>query len=141
MQNKKRWNLFWTDEAHFHIHGYVNTQNCRIWAKENPFGNQPLPLHSEKVSMWCWFTVSFIVGPFLFEEVSPEGPVTCTVNGLCYECLLRNHVIPELQECTCMDNTIFMQDGARPHIANPVKRLLNIHFGNDRIISRHFPTN
>ncbi|GBL82436.1 hypothetical protein AVEN_252573-1 [Araneus ventricosus] len=51
MQNKKRWNIFWTDEAHFYIYGYVNTQNCRIWATENPFGHQPVPLHSEKVSM------------------------------------------------------------------------------------------
>ncbi|GBN13688.1 hypothetical protein AVEN_199733-1 [Araneus ventricosus] len=34
-----------------------------------------------------------------------------------------------------------MQDGASPHIANPVKRLLSMHFGNDRIISRHFLTN
>ncbi|GBN84399.1 hypothetical protein AVEN_180563-1 [Araneus ventricosus] len=33
-----------------------------------------------------------------------------------------------------------MQDGAPPHIATPVKQLLNLHFGNDRIISRHFPT-
>ncbi|GBN29469.1 hypothetical protein AVEN_151827-1 [Araneus ventricosus] len=34
-----------------------------------------------------------------------------------------------------------MQNGDPPHVANPVKRLLSMHFGNDRIISRHFPTN
>ncbi|GBN41243.1 hypothetical protein AVEN_52362-1 [Araneus ventricosus] len=28
----------------------------------------------------------------------------------------------------------------RTLIATPVKQLLNLHFGNDRIISRHFPT-
>ncbi|GBM60296.1 hypothetical protein AVEN_81653-1 [Araneus ventricosus] len=33
-----------------------------------------------------------------------------------------------------------MQDGAPPHIATPMKQLLNLHFGNDRNISRHFPT-
>ncbi|GBM14225.1 hypothetical protein AVEN_167309-1 [Araneus ventricosus] len=33
-----------------------------------------------------------------------------------------------------------MQNGAPPHIATPVKQLLNLHFGNGRIISRHFPT-
>ncbi|GBL93142.1 hypothetical protein AVEN_216491-1 [Araneus ventricosus] len=33
-----------------------------------------------------------------------------------------------------------MQDSALPHIATPVKQLLNLHFGNDRIISRHFAT-
>ncbi|GBN20408.1 hypothetical protein AVEN_177690-1 [Araneus ventricosus] len=33
-----------------------------------------------------------------------------------------------------------MRDGAPPHIATAVKQLLNLHFGNDRIISRHIPT-
>ncbi|GBN90917.1 hypothetical protein AVEN_239312-1, partial [Araneus ventricosus] len=33
-----------------------------------------------------------------------------------------------------------MQDGAPPHIAATVKQLLNLHFGNGRIISRHFLT-
>ncbi|GBL79723.1 hypothetical protein AVEN_18246-1 [Araneus ventricosus] len=96
MQNKKRWNIFWTDEAHFHIHGYVNTQNCRIWAKENPFGHLPVPLHSEKVTVWFRVKASFIVGQFFFEEIRPAGPVTCTVNGVCYESLLRNYVIAAL---------------------------------------------
>ncbi|GBM81046.1 hypothetical protein AVEN_56752-1 [Araneus ventricosus] len=39
-----------------------------------------------------------------------------------------------------MDSTIFMQDGAPPHIATPLKQLLSLYFGNDIIISRHFPT-
>ncbi|GBM32291.1 hypothetical protein AVEN_78268-1 [Araneus ventricosus] len=33
-----------------------------------------------------------------------------------------------------------MQDGAHPNIATSVKHLLSLHFGNDRIISCHFPT-
>ncbi|GBN16525.1 hypothetical protein AVEN_64222-1 [Araneus ventricosus] len=39
-----------------------------------------------------------------------------------------------------MDSTIFIQDSAPSHIETPVKQLLNLHFGNDRIVSRHFPT-
>ncbi|GBL92034.1 hypothetical protein AVEN_102588-1 [Araneus ventricosus] len=54
-----------------------------------------------------------------------------------YESLLRNQLIPALQQRGC---AIFMQDGAPPHTATPVKQLLNMHFGNDRIINRHFPT-
>ncbi|GBN71924.1 hypothetical protein AVEN_250459-1 [Araneus ventricosus] len=53
-------------------------------------------------------------------------------------------VTSSFQHCNsafvCVDSTIFMQDGAPPHIATAVKQLLNLHFGNDRIISRHFPT-
>ncbi|GBM88945.1 hypothetical protein AVEN_146637-1 [Araneus ventricosus] len=33
-----------------------------------------------------------------------------------------------------------MQDGTPPHIATPPQQLLNLHFGNVRIISRHFST-
>ncbi|GBM06734.1 hypothetical protein AVEN_62983-1 [Araneus ventricosus] len=54
--------------------------------------------------------------------------------------LLRNQLFPALQQRGCVDSKIFMQDSAPPHIATPVKQLLNLHFGNDRIISRHFPT-
>ncbi|GBO27433.1 hypothetical protein AVEN_220912-1 [Araneus ventricosus] len=54
--------------------------------------------------------------------------------------LLRNQLIPALQQRGCVDRTIFMKDGAPPHIAALVKQLLNLHFGNDRIVSRHFTT-
>ncbi|GBM18396.1 hypothetical protein AVEN_72738-1 [Araneus ventricosus] len=43
------WNILWTDEAHFHLQGCINTQNYRIWATENPFQMQPFPLHSQKL--------------------------------------------------------------------------------------------
>ncbi|GBN71549.1 hypothetical protein AVEN_275627-1 [Araneus ventricosus] len=101
---------------------------------------QPFPLHSQKVIVWCGFTASFIVDPFFFEDIGSSGPVTCTVNGTRYESLLRNHLITALQHLGCVDSTIFMQNLARPYIAKPVKQLLNLHFGNDRIVNRHFPT-
>ena len=28
--------IIMSDEAHFHLGGYVNKQNCRIWGSENP---------------------------------------------------------------------------------------------------------
>ncbi|GBO17555.1 hypothetical protein AVEN_121746-1 [Araneus ventricosus] len=96
---------------------------------------QPLPLHSQNVTVWCGFTAAFIVDTFFSEEIGPSGPLTCTVNGTRYESLLRNQLIPALQQRVCVDSIIFMQDGAPLHIATPVKQLLNLHFGNDRIIS------
>ncbi|GBM29951.1 hypothetical protein AVEN_167431-1 [Araneus ventricosus] len=47
-----------------------------------------------------------------------------------------------LQHCNSADVWIeqfFRQDGAPSHIATPVMQLLNLHFGNGRIISRHLP--
>ncbi|GFW45597.1 hypothetical protein TNCV_3245351 [Trichonephila clavipes] len=40
----------------------------------------------------------------------------------------------------CDPTTVFMQDGAPPHISHCVKQLLRHHFSDDRTISWHFPT-
>ena len=85
-------------------------------------------------------TASFIIGPYFFEQTGASDPVIATVSGQRYASLLCNHVIPALQQRGCVNQIIFMQDGARPHIAHPVKQLLRHYFGNARIISRHFPT-
>ncbi|GFV68274.1 uncharacterized protein TNCV_1875561 [Trichonephila clavipes] len=54
--------------------------------------------------------------------------------------LLEQSVIPPLQERQCDTTTVFMQNGAPPHIARCVKQMFRRHSGDDRIISRHFPT-
>ncbi|GBO03010.1 hypothetical protein AVEN_189505-1 [Araneus ventricosus] len=98
VDNAWPWNILCTDEAHFHLHGFVNIQNCRIWARKNLFQMQPLPLHSQKFTVWCGFTAALIVGSYFFEEIGPSGPVTCTVKGTRYEYLLQNQPIPALQQ-------------------------------------------
>ncbi|GBL97856.1 hypothetical protein AVEN_232000-1 [Araneus ventricosus] len=108
MDNAWPWNILGTDEAHFHLQGSINTQNCRIWARENPFEMQSLPLHSQKVTVLCGFTAAFIVESFLFEEIVHSGPVTCAVNGTRYESLLRIQLIPALEQRGLVDSTIFM---------------------------------
>ncbi|GFT83448.1 uncharacterized protein TNCV_232201 [Trichonephila clavipes] len=67
-------NILWTDEAHFSLHGDVNNHNCPIWATSNPREYTQKPLHFPKGTAWCGFTGSFIIGPFLFET-------QCPVNG------------------------------------------------------------
>ncbi|GBN66443.1 hypothetical protein AVEN_71821-1 [Araneus ventricosus] len=37
VDNAWPWNSLWTGEAHFHLQDSVNTKNCRIWTRENPF--------------------------------------------------------------------------------------------------------
>lgn len=55
--------------------------------------------------------------------------------------MLENFVIPQLQQRNCIDSTIFMQDGAPPHIGRRVKDVLRQHFTDARVISRAFPMN
>ena len=41
--------IFFSDEAHLTLEGYVNKQNCRIWGSENAQVIEERPLHREKV--------------------------------------------------------------------------------------------
>ncbi|GFT30759.1 uncharacterized protein TNCV_759461 [Trichonephila clavipes] len=120
------WNILWTDEAHFHLDGSVNTHNCRIWQSDNPHSTLQVPQHSPKVTVWCGFSASFILGPYFFEELGAGGPVICSITGLRYASLLRNKIIPDLQARQCLSRIILMQDGVPPHIIRCVKTFLNI---------------
>jgi hypothetical protein len=72
--------LLMSDEAHFHMSGYVNKQNCRFWAANNPRELHQCPLHS---------TVYFggIIGPYFFED--EEGRIL-TVNAERYTAMLKH---------------------------------------------------
>ncbi|GFT34964.1 uncharacterized protein TNCV_786771 [Trichonephila clavipes] len=131
-------NLLWTDEAHFTLRGSVNTHNCRIWATENRRTVVETPLHYENVTVWVGFTTSTVIGPFFFEEMLDSGFVTATVTGERYADMLQNRIILSLADKHLLERTIFMQDGAPPHIARRVKDLLRRSFGDDRVLSRHF---
>ncbi|GFX51910.1 DUF4817 domain-containing protein [Trichonephila clavipes] len=73
MEQDPTWdfNILWTDEARFSLHGDVNNHNCRIWVTSNPREYIQKPLHSQKVTAWCCFTSSFIIVPFFFETQCP----------------------------------------------------------------------
>ncbi|GFT35320.1 DUF4817 domain-containing protein [Trichonephila clavipes] len=73
MEQDPTWvfNILWTDEAHFSLHGDANNHNCRIWATSNPREYTQKPLHSPKGTAWCGFTGSFIIEPFFFETQCP----------------------------------------------------------------------
>ncbi|GFT70104.1 uncharacterized protein TNCV_2785261 [Trichonephila clavipes] len=45
------WHILWTDEAHFHLDGSVNTHSCRIWESDNPHCTLQVTLHSPKVTV------------------------------------------------------------------------------------------
>jgi hypothetical protein len=57
-----------TDEAHFHLSDYVNKQNYRYWAPENPQQLHQRPLHSERLTVWCGIASFGVLGPYIFED-------------------------------------------------------------------------
>jgi len=54
------------DEAHFHLSGYVNKQNYRYRAPENPRELHQRPLHSERLTAWCGIISFGVLGPYYF---------------------------------------------------------------------------
>ncbi|GFX99490.1 DUF4817 domain-containing protein [Trichonephila clavipes] len=132
MEQDTTWvfNILWTDEANFSLHGDVKNHNCHIWVTSNPREYTQKPLHSPKVTAWCGFMGSFIIGPFFFETQCPvNGWITETVNAQRYLTLLRETVVPCLIQRGQISNVTFMQDGATSHTANPVKAFLIQTFG------------
>ena len=58
---------FFSDEAWFHLSGYVNTQNMRMWCAEKPEDFYvEAPHHPQKVGVWCAVSRRRIVGPIFF---------------------------------------------------------------------------
>jgi len=54
--------IIFSNEAHFQLDGYVNTQNCRIWGAENPRVIHEKPLHSQRATVWCGFWAGGVIG-------------------------------------------------------------------------------
>lgn len=123
-------NVWFSDEAHFHLDGVVNKQNVRFWANENPRLIHEKDHHAPRITVWVAISSHGLIGPFFFEK---------TVNSDRYLTMLRNNFVPQLLATALPINTQwFMQDGARPHTANIVLDFLHEIF-NMRVISDRFP--
>jgi len=70
-----------SDEAHFHLEGFVNRQNCRVWGSENPHLFVEKQMHPQRVTVWCGFWAGGIIGPYFFEN---EAGQAVTVTGARY---------------------------------------------------------
>lgn len=125
-------NLIVSDEAHFALNGCVNKQNVRFWGTENPKELREVPLHSERVTVWCGMTENEIIGPYFFED---DNGQTVTVNGQRYHNLVTDFLIPKVNEMN-VANLYFQQDGATCHTTRPNMEILRQKFPG-RVISRY----
>lgn len=126
-------NIFFSDEAHFHLTGHVNRQNCRYWSDVNPQLKHQTPLHSPKVTVWAALSASVIIGPYFFED-QRSRPVT--VNTQRYIAMLQNFFAPALQDYSGFNQrTWFQQDGATCHTSNDSIAAVREIFG-QKVISK-----
>ena len=122
--------IWFSDEAHFYLHGYVNKQNHRIWGTENPHFVVEKPLHPEYLTVWMGISCAGIIGPFFFYS---------TITGESYQTLLEHEVMPELVRRGQISEFWWQQDGATPHRTQSVKTFIRSYF-DDRIIGLGFET-
>ena len=69
--------MIMSDEAHFHLGGYVNKQNC------------------QNVTVWCSFWAGGIIRPHFFEN---EAGAAVSVNVLHYWTMINEFLCPELED-------------------------------------------
>jgi len=126
-------NIWMSDEAHFHLSGFVNKQNFCCWSQANPRALHEKPLHSQKVTVWCTMLALGITGPYFFEN---EAGNAVTVNADRYVEMLQNFFTPQLARFPVNENTLFLQDGATSHTARMSMNAVNALFPN-RVVSRN----
>jgi hypothetical protein len=122
-----------SDEAHYHLTGSVNNQNCRYWSDRHPRELVQKPLHSSKVTVWCAVAAFAIIGPYFFED---EHGNACTVTAERYTHMLQDFFIPRLQGLPVNKTIYFRQDGATSHTAKIAMNVLRPLFSG-HLISRY----
>jgi hypothetical protein len=94
-----------TDEAWFHLSGYVNSQNYRTWRAENPQNYTENPLHPQKIGVWYAISRRRIIGPLFFET---------SINAVAYQELFQQFILLlKVDERNCW----FQQDSVTAHTA------------------------
>ena len=61
-------NIWFSDESHIDLNGYINQQTTRFLGFERPDVVVQKPLHSARVTIWCAVSGHGILGPYFVED-------------------------------------------------------------------------
>ena len=128
--NQIQQNLFFSDEAIFHLNGLVNRHNVRYWSDTNPHVTIETVMKSPKLNVSCALSKNQLVGAYFFEDD--------TVNGNNYLSMFQKFFFWEVRKLRKVRSIIFQQDGAPTHFSTDVRQYLDNHFSN-RWIGRGDP--
>jgi hypothetical protein len=114
-----KFHFIFSDEAYFYLHLPLNKQNNRIWSDSDPFLGVEIPLHDQKVMVWCAISAAKVYGPHFFSE---------NVNQHNYLDMLKNFFWKRHLNVEKYKEYYFQQDGATPHTTNKVQEWLKDKF-------------
>jgi len=114
-------NILWSDEAVFHIGGFVNRQNSHYLAAHDPEVTVEKMQNRPKVTLWSGMTATRVIGPYLLRD---------TMNAERYLEIVEDYVWPIIRVSGWenIDELVFMNDGAPPHFALGVRAWLDQKF-------------
>lgn len=87
--------IIFSDEAHFHMSGFVNKQNFRLWGTENSQQIDQRQMHPERLTAWCGFWSGGVIGPYFFQD---EHENTVKVTGERYRDMITEFLWPALND-------------------------------------------
>jgi len=125
-----KFSLICCDEAYFYLTLPINKQNNRIWAQSQPHQGIEIPLHDEKILVWCAISADKIYGAHYFENA---------VNQHNYLEMLQTFFWPKHLRTANYQKYYFQQDSATPHAANNVQMWLTSKFSNRFIDKGKWP--
>ena len=118
-----------TDESHFHLSGYINRQNNRLWASEKPTEVNQRPLHPKYTTVWAALSLDGIEH---FQFVRDQK-----VTGAVYRQILDEFIRKMIENGKTTTHWL-QQDGARAHTTRENLEIIKEAFGH-KVISRRFP--
>ncbi|KAJ4445038.1 hypothetical protein ANN_06837 [Periplaneta americana] len=128
------YNMVMSDEALFHLSGYVIKQNFRYRSLSNPYELHEELLHSVKVTVWCAIATFGIIGPYFFED---DNGTSVTVTSQRYVRMIQELLSPKISNNPFINrHTWFQQDGVTSHTVRRSMDAVTRLFAN-QIVSRY----
>ena len=135
MEANPNWirDVWFRDEAHFHINGAVNSHNNIFWGSQRPDEVEEKSLQGRKVTAFVAVRYRGVFGPYWFEDKNGR---TVTISQERYRSIVNAFYedLKQSMSTAALRRQWFMQDGATPHTANETIAFLRQKFG-QRVLS------
>ncbi len=121
--------IWFSDEAHFWLEGYVNKHNCCIWVGSNPGVFLTKNLHPKKITIWAALRTQGPISPIFVEK---------NVDGRGNQKILKKDAFLQFMAMKNFLKLWFQQDGAKAHTVDLTLDLVETYF-KKCVISNCFP--